>query len=54
VLGLLVGPPIFGLLLEGSDSYAVAWAVYAALSSLVALVSLLARPAIDRESGVRS
>jgi MFS family permease len=50
VLGLLVGPPIFGLLLEGFDSYAVAWAVYAALSGLVALVSLLAGPAIDRES----
>jgi MFS family permease len=50
VLGLLVGPPIFGLLLEGFDSYAVAWAVYAALSGLVALVSLLAGPAIDRTS----
>src|SRR5712692_10397882 len=34
--GLLVGPPVFGVLLEGSDSYAVAWAVYAALSGLVA------------------
>ena len=50
VLGLRVGPPIFGLLLEGSDSYAVAWAVFAALSALVAIVSLLAGPAIDRES----
>jgi ACS family hexuronate transporter-like MFS transporter len=50
VLGLLVGPPIFGLLLEGFDSYAVAWAVFAALSGLVALISLLAGPAIDRES----
>ena len=50
VLGLLVGPPIFGLLLEGFDSYAVAWAVFAALSALVALVSVLAGPAIDRES----
>jgi MFS family permease len=50
VLGLLVGPPIFGLLLEGSDSYAVAWAVFAALSGLVTIVSLLAGPAIDRES----
>ena len=48
VLGLLVGPPIFGLLLEGSDSYAVVWAVFAALSGLVAIVSLLAGPAIDR------
>jgi len=50
VLGLLVGPPIFGLLLEGFDSYAVAWAVFAVLSGLVAIVSLLAGPAIDRES----
>ena len=54
VLGLLVGPPIFGLLLEGFDSYAVAWAVFAVLSGLVAIISLLAGPAIDRESGVRS
>ena len=49
VLGLLVGPPVFGLLLEGFDSYA-AWAVFAALSGLVALISLLTGPAIDRES----
>lgn len=52
VLGLLVGPPIFGLLLEATDSYAVAWGVFAALSGLVALVCLAAGPAIDRESGV--
>jgi MFS family permease len=50
VLGLLVGPPTFGLLLERTDSYAVAWAVFAALSGLVAVVSLVAGPAIDRES----
>jgi ACS family hexuronate transporter-like MFS transporter len=50
VLGLLVGPPIFGLLLEGFDSYAVSWAVFAVLSGLVAIISLLAGPAIDRES----
>lgn len=54
VLGLLVGPPLFGLLLEGFDSYAVAWAVFAVLSGLVALISLVAGPAIDRESGGRS
>jgi len=54
VLGLLVGPPIFGLLLEGFDSYAVSWAVFAVLSGVVAIISLLAGPAIDRESGVRS
>jgi MFS family permease len=50
VLGLLVGPPVFGLLLESSDSYAVAWAVFAGLSGLVTAVSRLAGPAIDRES----
>jgi MFS transporter, ACS family, aldohexuronate transporter len=50
VLGLLAGPPVFGLLLEASDSYAVAWAVFAALSAVVTAVSLLAGPAIDRES----
>ncbi len=50
VLGLLVGPPVFGLLLEASNSYAVAWAVFAALSALVAIVSLVAGAAIDRES----
>jgi predicted MFS family arabinose efflux permease len=50
VLGLLVGPPLFGLLLEASNSYTVAWAVFAALSALVAIVSLVAGPAIDRES----
>jgi MFS family permease len=50
VLGLLIGPPVFGLLLEGFDSYAGAWAVFAALSALVTTVTLLAGPAIDRES----
>lgn len=50
VLGLLVGPPIFGLLLEGFDSYAIAWAVFAVLSGLVALISLVFGPAIDRDS----
>jgi ACS family hexuronate transporter-like MFS transporter len=50
VLGLLAGPPLFGLLLEATDSYAVAWAVFASLSGLVALVCLAAGPAIDRES----
>ena len=50
VLGLLVGPLIFGLLFEGFDSYAVAWAVFVVLSGLVAIISLLAGPAIDRES----
>jgi MFS family permease len=50
VLGLLVGPPVFGLLLEAANSYTAAWAVFAALSALVAVVALVAGPAIDRES----
>src|SRR5216684_1189624 len=50
VLGLLVGPPVFGLLLETANSYTTAWAVFAGLSALVALVALLAGPAIDHES----
>jgi MFS family permease len=49
VLGLLVGPPVFGLLLEGWDSYAVAWAAFAALSALVAVTMVAAGPTIDRE-----
>lgn len=54
VLGLLIGPPIFGALLEGFDSYAAAWAVYAGLSALVTAVSLLAGSAIDRTSDTRT
>ena len=50
VLGLLVGPPVYGLLLEAANSYTLAWAVFAALSALVALVALAAGPSIDRAS----
>jgi MFS family permease len=49
VVGLLVGPSVFGLLLEGWDSYAVPWAAFAALSALVTVTMLLAGSAIDRE-----
>ncbi len=49
VLGLLVGPPVFGLLLEGWDSYAVAWAAFAALSGVVAVTMLAGGAPIDRE-----
>jgi ACS family hexuronate transporter-like MFS transporter len=49
VVGLLVGPPAFGLLLEGSDSYAVAWAAFAALSALVGIAMIATGPRIDRE-----
>jgi MFS transporter, ACS family, aldohexuronate transporter len=49
VVGLLAGPPVFGLLLEGWDSYAVAWAAFAGLSALVAVTMIAAGPGIDRE-----
>ena len=48
VVGLLVGPPAFGLLLEGSDSYAAAWTAFAALSALVTITMLSAGPMINR------
>jgi ACS family hexuronate transporter-like MFS transporter len=52
VVGLLVGPTVFGLLLVRADSYALPWGVFAALSGLVAVIALVARPpslATDRE-----
>jgi MFS family permease len=48
VVGLLVGPAVFGLLLVRWDSYAGPWAVFATLSALVTVATLLAGPAIDR------
>jgi MFS family permease len=49
VAGLLVGPAVFGLLLTRADSYALPWAVFAALAALVSLATVVAGPAIDRE-----
>lgn len=49
VAGLLVGPSVFGLLLEGFDAYAAPWTVFAALSALVTLIMLVGGRAIDRE-----
>lgn len=49
VVGLLVGPAVFGLLLVRSDSYAVPWAVFAALAAVVTSATVVAGPAIDRE-----
>ena len=48
VVGLLTGPAVFGLLLVRWDSYAGPWAVFATLSGLVTVATLLAGPAIDR------
>jgi MFS family permease len=49
VVGLLIGPAVFGLLLDHWDSYAVPWVVFAGLATLVTAATLLAGPAIDRE-----
>jgi MFS family permease len=49
VVGLLVGPATFGLLLVRWNSYAVPWAVFAALATLVTVATALGGPAIDRE-----
>lgn len=49
VAGLLVGPSVFGLLLEGFDSYTAPWVAFASLSALVTVTMLVAGPAIDRE-----
>jgi MFS family permease len=45
VVGLLVGPPAFGVVLEAANSYGAAWAAFAVLSGLVAITMLAtARP----------
>ena len=49
VVGLLVGPATFGLLLVRWDSYAAPWTAFAALSGLAACATLLISPAIERE-----
>ena len=50
VVGLLSGAPVFGAVLQIFDSYAAAWAVFAALSGVVAVVIALFGAAIHRES----
>jgi predicted MFS family arabinose efflux permease len=47
--GILVGAPLFGLLLERSDSYAVPWLAFAGLSTAVGAVLWAARDSIHRE-----
>ncbi len=46
---LLLGAPLFGVVLQARDSYEAAWAVIAALSAVVALLMALAGGAIQRE-----
>lgn len=49
VVGLLTGAPIFGLVLDASDSYAAAWTVFATAAALVAIMVAIFSTAIDRE-----
>jgi MFS family permease len=51
VVGLLVGPTVFGMLLVLADSYAVPWMAFAVLAALVTVATVIAGPAIDRERG---
>jgi predicted MFS family arabinose efflux permease len=47
--GILVGAPLFGLLLERADSFAVPWLVFAGLAAAVGVALWSARRAIHRE-----
>ena len=49
VVGLLTGAPLFGIILQLSDSYGAAWAAFALLSALVAVVVAANTRAIHRE-----
>ncbi len=49
VVGLLVGPAAFGLLLVRWDSYAAPWTAFAALSAVAAAAALAISPALGRE-----
>jgi hypothetical protein len=48
VVGLLVGPAAFGLLLVRWDSYAAPWTAFAALSALAAGATLVISKALER------
>jgi sugar phosphate permease len=49
VVGLLVGPATFGLLLVRWDSYAAPWTAFAVLSAIAAGATLVISSAIERE-----
>jgi MFS family permease len=49
VIGLLVGPAAFGLLLVRWDSYTAPWTAFAVLSAVAACATLVISPAIERE-----
>jgi sugar phosphate permease len=48
--GILVGPPLFGLLLEVSDSYRSAWLALAVVALAVAIALPRLRPLVQRDS----
>ena len=48
VVGLLVGPATFGILLVRWDSYTAPWAAFAALSAVAACAALAIGPAVER------
>jgi sugar phosphate permease len=49
IAGILVGSPVFGVLLEATDSYRIAWTAFAILSLSVAAAFATAGGAIHRE-----
>jgi MFS transporter, ACS family, aldohexuronate transporter len=46
--GVLVGPPLFGLVLEATGSYAVSWLVLVAVAALVSVALPLPGPLVHR------
>lgn len=49
IAGILLGGPLFGLVLERADSYAIAWITFALLAGVVAAALWLAGAAIHQE-----
>jgi sugar phosphate permease len=47
--GVLIGPPLFGLVLHATDSYRVAWLVLAAAALVVAVTLPRLQPLVQRE-----
>ena len=47
--GVLVGPPIFGLVLEATGSYTAPWLILAAIGMAVAITLPRPRPLVERE-----
>jgi sugar phosphate permease len=48
--GILIGPPLFGLLLDVTDSYRLAWLALAATASVVAVTLPRLQPLVQRDS----